>query len=258
MRPEAATLSQKRSLTTTVAHELAHQWFGDLVTPAWWDDIWLNEGFASWLSNKIVGQYHPEWKVNISELNNSQGAMATDELISSRKVRQPVLSNDDITNAFDHITYRKGAALLDMFESYMGPAAFQKRIRRYLRRYSWGSATSTKLLETLAGNNTAVALAFSSFLDQAGVPLITLQLKCTGSSVRVELSQQRFLPYGSQGSIKQLWQIPVCIRYASNENSSRVCTLMRKKTANVLLPAVQGCPRWIYANAGGNGYYRVF
>ena len=103
------------------SHELAHQWFGDLVTTAWWDDIWLNEGFASWMANKIVNQYHPEWKMNLRELNGYQGAMDNDALVSSRKVRQPIESNDDIANAFDTITYNKGSALLNMFESYYGP-----------------------------------------------------------------------------------------------------------------------------------------
>src|SRR3989441_32861 len=125
-KPEETTLGRKRGVTSVMAHELSHQWFGDLVTTAWWDDIWLNEGFASWMANKIVNQYHPEWKMNLRELNGYQGAMGTDELVSSRKVRQPILSDDDIANAFDNITYNKGSALLNMFESYIGPEKFQE------------------------------------------------------------------------------------------------------------------------------------
>src|SRR5207302_7738424 len=99
--PAGGSLESRRGAFNILAHELAHQWFGDLVTTAWWDDIWLNEGFASWMANKIVNEYHPEWKMNIGELNSYQRAMDTDALVSSRKVRQPILSNDDIANAFD-------------------------------------------------------------------------------------------------------------------------------------------------------------
>ena len=177
-KPEEITLDWKRTPTSVIAHELAHQWVGDLVTTAWWNDIWLNEGFATWMANKIVNQYHPEWKMNLSELNGYQGAMGTDELVSSRKVRQPILSDDDIANAFDNITYNKGSALLNMFESYIGPEKFQEGIRRYLRKYAWGNATSEQFMEALSGNDQAVGRAFSTFLDQAGVPLMTVQLQC--------------------------------------------------------------------------------
>src|SRR5439155_13076918 len=99
----------------------------------WWDDIWLNEGFASWMGNKIVNDYHPEWKMNVGELNGYQGAMCTGELVSARRVRQPILSNNDSANAFDGITYNTGSALLNMVESYLGPDKFREGIRRYLR-----------------------------------------------------------------------------------------------------------------------------
>ena len=161
---------------SVASHEMAHQWFGDLVTTAWWDDIWLNEGFASWMANKIVNQYHPEWQMNISELNGYQGAMDNDALVSARQVRQPIESNDDIANAFDGITYNKGSALLNMFETYMGPEKFREGIHRYLMKYEWKNATSAEFLAALAGDDSNVASAFSSFLDQPGVPLVTAQL----------------------------------------------------------------------------------
>jgi alanyl aminopeptidase len=171
-------------------------WFGDLVTAAWWDDIWLNEGFASWMANKILNQYRPEWKMNISELNATEGAMGTDGMVSARKVRQPIGSNDDIANAFDGITYNKGSALLNMFENYMGPEPFQEGIRRYLTQYAWKNATSTEFLAALGGANQSISTAFSSFLDQAGVPLLSMQLDCGGGRTQLDLSQERFLPMG--------------------------------------------------------------
>ncbi|HEY3625797.1 MAG TPA: M1 family aminopeptidase [Terracidiphilus sp.] len=257
MKPEDATVVRKRELVSVVAHELAHQWFGDLVTTAWWDDIWLNEGFASWMANKIVNEYHPEWKMNIDELNGYQSAMSTDALLSSRKVRQEIKSNDDIANAFDDITYNKGSALLNMFESYLGPQTFQARVRQYLEKYSWGSATSAQFLAALSGDSPTTGQAFSTFLDQAGVPLITPKLTCNGQSAELELTQRRFLPRGSQGSSDQLWMIPVCVRYPGAGGDQRTCSLMQKKSESMALTRTSGCPAWVYVNADQAGYYRV-
>jgi alanyl aminopeptidase len=261
MKSDEATLRQKREANSVMAHELAHQWFGDLVTTAWWDDIWLNEGFATWMANKIVNQYHPEWEMNIGELDGYQGAMGTDELVSSRKVRQEILSDDDIANAFDGITYSKGSALLNMFETYMGQEKFQAGVRAYLKKYSWGNATSADFLASIGGSDPAIAKAFSSFLDQPGVPLVTAHLSCGGGSAQLQLTQQRFLPRGSAGSADQLWDIPVCVRYTtgSNNNSKdeRQCTLVTTKSATLRLDQAKGCPAWTYANAGEAGYYRV-
>ncbi len=256
-KPEDMTLQWKNLSNSVIAHELAHQWFGDLVTTAWWDDIWLNEGFASWMANKSVNEYHPEWKMGLSELNGYQKAMTTDALVSSRKVRQPILSDDDIANAFDDITYNKGSALLNMFESYIGPEKFQQRIQQYLHKYAWANATSAQFLESLGGNDPAIGRAFSTFLDQAGVPLVTVRLQCDTGKAKVQLSQERFLPRGSQGSSKQTWNIPVCFRYPVGSESLRSCTLMADTTATVDLPGATSCPTWVYANADAAGYYRV-
>jgi cytosol alanyl aminopeptidase len=256
-KPEEMTLQWKTLSTSVIAHELAHQWFGDLVTTAWWDDIWLNEGFASWMANKIVNQYHPEWKMGLNELNSYQDAMTTDALVSSRKVRQPILSDDDIANAFDDITYNKGSALLNMFESYVGPEKFQERIRQYLHKYAWSNATSAQFLESIGGGDQAIGRAFSTFLDQPGVPLVTARIQCVTGKSKVQLSQERFLPHGSQGSSKQTWNIPICFRYPVGSESRRSCALMTEATAAVDLAESTSCPTWVYANADAAGYYRV-
>ena len=251
------TLRRQRGWVGVASHELAHQWFGDLVTTAWWDDIWLNEGFASWMANKIVNKYHSEWKSNISELNGYQGAMDNDALVSARQVRQPIESNDDIANAFDSITYQKGSALLNMFESYMGPGKFREGVRRYLQKYEWKNATSAEFLAALAGDDSRVASAFSSFLDQPGVPLLTAQLECQGDTAQLDLSQQRFFPLGSTGTATQLWKVPVCVRYPAGESEARQCTLLEQKSAELKLSKASACPGWVEANADANGYYRV-
>ncbi len=256
-KPDQDTLGRQRGWVSVASHELAHQWFGDLVTTAWWDDIWLNEGFASWMANKNVNQYHPEWKTNISELNAYQGAMDNDALVSARQVRQPIESNDDISNAFDSITYNKGSALLNMFESYLGPDKFRNGIRRYLQKYEWKNATSAEFLSALAGDDSSVALAFSSFLYQPGVPLVTAQLECNGGAARLDLTQQRFFPLGSAGTENQIWKVPVCVRYPAGAGEARQCVLLDQKSAELELSKATGCPGWVEANADADGYYRV-
>jgi cytosol alanyl aminopeptidase len=256
-KPDEDTPGRQRGRVSVASHELAHQWVGDLVTTAWWDDIWLNEGFASWMANKIVNQYHPEWNMNISELNGYQGAMDNDALVSARQVRQPIESDDDIANAFDSITYQKGSALLNMFESYMGPEKFRDGVRRYLLKYEWKNATSAEFLQALAGDDSSIVSSFSSFLDQPGVPLVTAQLECNGSAPQLGLSQQRFLPLGSTGTANQLWKVPVCVRYAAGAGDARECTLLDQKAAELPLSKASACPGWVEVNANADGYYRV-
>ena len=256
-KPDQDTPERQRGWVSVASHELAHQWVGDLVTTAWWDDIWLNEGFASWMANKNVNAYHPEWKMNVSELNGYQGAMENDALVSARQVRQPVQSNNDIINAFDGITYNKGSALLNMFESYMGPEKFQQGIHRYLLKYEWKNATSAEFLAALAGDDRTIAAAFSSFLEQPGVPLVTAQLECHDGAAQLDLTEQRFFPLGSSGAAPQLWKVPVCVRYAAGTGSARECTLLEQKSAELHLTQTTGCPGWVEANDGANGYYRL-
>jgi alanyl aminopeptidase len=256
-KPDQDTPGRQREWVSVASHELAHQWVGDLVTTAWWDDIWLNEGFASWMANKNVNKYHPQWKMNISELNAYEGAMDNDALVSARRVRQPIESNDDIANAFDGITYNKGAALLNMFESYMGAEIFQQGIHRYLLKYAWKNATSAEFLAALAGDDSNLASAFSSFLDQPGVPLVTARLECRDGSAQLDLTEQRFFPLGSSGAAPQLWKVPVCVRYPAGTGEARECTLLEQQSAELRLTKTTGCPAWVEANDGANGYYRV-
>src|SRR5262249_19026631 len=119
-----------------MAHELGHQWFGDLVTLGGWDDVWLNEAFATGMGDKRVQRAHPEWRYDISRLHDGMGAMNLDGLVSARKIRQEIATNDDIQNAFDGITYEKGATVIGMFEQYLGAEAFRKGIHDYLAAHA--------------------------------------------------------------------------------------------------------------------------
>ncbi|MGA3042443.1 MAG: M1 family metallopeptidase, partial [Bryobacteraceae bacterium] len=178
--PVQDSINRQRGYASIMTHEMAHQWFGDLVTTAWWDDIWLNEAFASWMDDKILRHWKPEWNTVIDEQNMRMGAMGSDGLVSARKIRQPIESNDDIANAFDDITYSKGESVIGMFENWMGEEAFRSGVQRYIRQYSWRSSTAADFLDSLSSaGGRPVGRAFSTFLDQAGVPLVSVGLNCS-------------------------------------------------------------------------------
>jgi alanyl aminopeptidase len=171
--PKKPSWRQRRSFVGVTAHELAHQWFGDYVTMAWWDDIWLNEGFATWLGNKIVARFKPAWHDELGELDLRMGELEADSVVSARKIRQPIEKLDDIYNAFDGITYTKGAAVLNTFEQYVGPDVFQTGVREYLKSRAWGNATSTDFVAAVS--------------KAAGKDLVTLM-----EAARVAIPAQRF------------------------------------------------------------------
>jgi alanyl aminopeptidase len=256
-KPATDTVSRQRGYASVAAHELAHQWCGDLVTTAWWNDIWLNEAFATWMSTKILAEWHPEWNSRVSAVQAKLGAEGQDSLISSRKIRQEIVSKDDISNAFDGITYQKGAAVIGMFENYMGADNFKRGIQAYMKHYSFKNATAGDFLDSIStAGKKNVTQAFSTFLNQAGVPLVALSLDCKKGAPVVHLEQQRYLPLGSKGSAEQTWQIPVCIRYGAGTTGETECTLLTQPSADWTLKA-STCPTWIESNNNAEGYYRT-
>ncbi len=240
------------------AHELAHQWFGNLVTMPWWDDIWLNESFANWLAQKIAFQLRPEYHHDRDTVQGGLRAMGGDSLASTRRVREPVHHNRDVMSAFDGITYAKGGMLLSMFEAYLGPEAFRDALRRHMQRFARGNATSRDLILTLTDGHpeaTRLQAAFASFVDQPGVPLVHVDLVCAADEARVELRQERYLPLGSTSTAAQRWIIPLCLRYADGDGSRRQCQLLEGAEAEFALDA-KTCPAWVMPNADAAGYYR--
>lgn len=249
-RAGADTPQFRRRAANVQAHEFAHLWFGDLVTNAWWDDIWLNEAFATWMTPKIVEQFAPAWGIPAERTAQLIEAMEADSLVSARRIRQPIETVGDIKTAFDGITYQKGAAVIGMFEQWVGAQPFRKGVTRYLNQYADANATAKEFLAAISAEaGKDVAPAFSTFLDQGGLPLVSAKLACDGGKGKITLSQARYLPLGSGPSRDQLWQIPVCVR--SNLGSS--CTLLTAKTGEL---ALDGCPQWVMPNAGASGYYR--
>lgn len=253
----SAPEDQRRAFTSVMAHELAHQWFGNLVTMPWWDDIWLNEAFATWMAAKIVAETHPDMNALIGQLAGVHHAMGQDSLASARQIRQPIESDHDIRNAFDAITYQKGGGVLSMFEQWVGEDAFREGIRVYLRQHRFGSATSDDLLHALseaAGRD--VATPFRTFLEQPGVPLIEARLMCEDGPPRVAITQSRYTPIGSSAARERSWIVPVCVAYPVGRDRAVTCELVSEASAEIALSDAERCPAWLMPNAGARGYYR--
>ena len=183
----------------------------------WWDDVWLNESFATWMATRTVGTLQPDRRPELFQQDRTLAAMEQDSLSATRRIREPVVTSTDIASAFDRITYAKGAAVLSMFERYLGAERFRNGIRAYLRRHAKGNATSADLVASLAAQSSdpkALRLAIGSFLDQPGVPLPKVALDCPGGAApQLRIAQSRFLPVGSAASSAGTWQIPVCVRW---------------------------------------------
>jgi len=240
------------------AHELAHQWTGDTVTTEWWNDIWLNEAFATWMQQKVTMEVHPEYRADLDRVDGAQGAMSNDSLVSARSIRQPITGNGDIMTAFDGITYQKGASVIAMFENYVGEKTFQKGMRAYIQKQKFGNATADDLVSsiaTAADKGDAFKHAFKSFLDQSGVPYITTKLEQKDGKTVLHLSQSRYLPIGSTGDAQRIWGVPVCVRYGTADGSKVSCEMLDQASGSMEL-AGAGKPTWIMPNANASGYYR--
>ncbi|OOG63967.1 aminopeptidase [Rhodanobacter sp. B04] len=240
------------------AHELAHQWTGDTVTLEWWNDIWLNEAFATWMQQKVTMQVHPEYRADLDRVRGVQGAMSSDSLVSARKIRQPITGNGDIETAFDGITYQKGAGVIAMFENYVGEKTFQKGMQAYIQQHKFGNAVASDLvgaIATAAGKGDAFKHAFNSFLDQSGVPYVQTRLEQKDGKTVLHLSQSRYLPVGSSGDAKRIWGVPVCVRYGTADGSKVSCDMLDQATGSMVLADASN-PTWIMPNANASGYYR--
>lgn len=247
----ASSIAVQRSNAHVIAHELAHQWFGNFVTLAWWDDIWLNEAFASWAQTRVIEEIRPDLNATVDARGAADWVTGEDSLVSVRQVRQPVLSKGDIITAFDGITYTKGASVIAMFESYAGKDAFQQGVREYLRARAHGTATAADLLAALSKTSGKdISTPFSTFLDQPGVPFVQAKLVCDAKGAQLELSQSRYLPVGSTGDRDKTWQLPVCAR----AGTATSCALLSERTGALALGAQ--CPKVLMPNADGLGYFR--
>ena len=243
---DKASTSQKRTFGMVVAHELAHQWFGDLVTPAWWDDIWLNESFANWMGFRIGNAWRPDLNIGAGALEEGFGAMNIDALIAGRPIHQPIQKNADIDAAFDTITYGKGGHVVAMIAAFMGDTRFRDGVRGYMAKHRYGNATSADFFGAMAdaAGDPRILSAMQSFTDQQGVPLVTF---AGGRNGAWTVTQSRYVRLGTPAPATQ-WGIPLCAR----QGDDRQCALMTGPTMKLTLKGKGP----VMPNAGGTGYYR--
>ncbi|HSO41058.1 MAG TPA: M1 family aminopeptidase, partial [Labilithrix sp.] len=253
--PARASVGSRRSQAVVVAHELAHQWFGNLVTAAWWDDLWLNEGFATWMESRIVELWRPSFGARNDAVLSRLGVMDVDSLASARAVRQRVVTTSDANEAFDGITYEKGGAILGTIESWVGAETFRRGIHDYLTENAFQSVHAERLFSTLdrvSGKD--VTHMAATYLDRPGVPEVTAHLECDpGSRWHMELGQEPWRPLGSKVPEDQerSWVVPVCV-LAQGEKKP-VCAELAHGAPSLV--AGRRCPAWIHPNADAS-YYR--
>ncbi len=254
---ERTSLARRRGVLTTHAHELGHQWFGNLVTPIWWDDIWLTEAFATWISYKTMHAVDPEGGFDRSATRAALGAMGADSLAAARQIRNPIERNADILDGFDAITYRKGGGVLSMFENYLGEEQFRDGMRLHMRRFEDGVADVDDFMQSLAdgsGEDTVVD-AFRSFIFQPGIPLLDVQISCAEDGANeVSISQSRYAPLGSDIDPSAQWIVPFSMTVADDVATRPVSGLL--DGADNAIALTGACPNWVMPNAGGAGYWR--
>jgi len=250
--PAISTQADRQNIYTTVAHEMAHQWFGDLVTMSWWDDLWLNEGFASWMEGRATEHFHPEWNSHLGAISGREYAMGLDSLATTHPVVQHVETVDQASQAFDAITYQKGQAVIGMLEAYVGPEAWREGVRAYIKANAHGSTQTDDLwraVEAAAGKPiTAIA---HDFTLQPGIPLITVEAgACAAGKTPVTLTQGEF-SRDKPTKTPLAWRVPVSAQVAGSSTVAK--TLVEGGKGSV---SVDGCGP-VIVNAGQAGYYRV-
>jgi alanyl aminopeptidase len=257
------SIGGRRLVSEAVAHELAHQWFGDLVTMQWWDDLWLNESFASWIGDKVVDQWQPGSHARLRALSDKTRAMGEDSLSSAPKIRNPIRSTNDLGALNAAIIYDKGKAVLSMVERWLGEEPFRDGIRRYLKKYAWGNVTARDLYGSLgeASQGRNVTEVMETFTDQSGVPFVSAELTCPkGAAPSLRLRQREYLTLDRTSSNAKLWKVPVCAAYEAGGKMRSACKVLGSAEDVMELPASGGpaaCPSFVYANQDEAGYYRL-
>jgi aminopeptidase N/puromycin-sensitive aminopeptidase len=246
---KTASLGQKKEVASVVAHEMAHQWFGDMVTMQWWDNIWLNEGFATWMETKPIAEWHPEWHYALDDAAGLDGTLNLDSAPTTHAIRAKADTPSEINEMFDGISYGKGGAVLAMVENYLGKETFRQGVHNYLEAHLYANATAEDFWNAQTANShKPVDKIMDSFVAQPGVPLITFTGDGKG---KVEAAESRFYlnpGVGTPSATAQTWTIPVCFKAETKD-----CELLSGASGTLKVPASP----FLFADAGGKGYYRA-
>ncbi len=249
---KTASLDVQKRVAEVITHELAHQWFGNWVTMVWWDDLWLNEAFATWMAYKIVDAWRPEWRLWLDFDVGTASAQHLDALRSTHPIRAEVRNADEATESFDVITYEKGGAVLRMIEGFLGADRFRDGIRAYMKKFGQKNAVADDLWAALseASGQPVVELA-NAWIRHEGFPLVSVAL----DGHRLTLTQRRF--FSEPGvSAEGLWPVPMVLKFADEAGVHEQRVLFRDAKTELSLQA-KGKVRWVVANADNSGFYRV-
>ncbi len=256
--PATSSDKTKQTVFEVIAHEMAHQWFGDLVTMAWWDNLWLNEGFASWMGSKCTAHFNPQWDVWLRMSTprdpsrragfDKETAMEGDARSTTHPIQQKIANEAEANSAFDDITYKKGESFIRMLESFLGPDVFRDGIRKYIAAHKYSNATTADLWKALGeASGKPVADIAAAWTEQPGFPLIVVTRE---DGAKMKLTQERFTVHFPDPPPLQ-WDIPITYQLIGDSEAS---LLMTKKTAEIPnVPVDQG----LKLNVDGAGNYRV-
>lgn len=245
------THAELERIADVVAHENAHMWFGDLVTMSWWNGLWLNEAFATFMEMLAVDDWKPEWKRWESFAVARAAAFSVDGLVSTRAIEYPVRAPKDADAMFDILTYEKGASVLRMLEQHIGPTVFREGVRQYLRTHAYGNADTKDLWTALgAVARQPVPELMDGWIFQPGFPLVTAERQ----GQKLTLSQQRFTYLQQESGTDQLWQIPIQIRLCLGDRTEHRRVLLTQRETTIDLPVGVTA---LVINEGGPGFYRV-
>jgi aminopeptidase N len=244
--PKTASVGAKKEVALVIAHEMAHQWFGDLVTMQWWDNLWLNEGFATWMENKPVAALHPEWNIDQAVAGGVDSTLNLDAQPTTRAIRAKAETPDEINQMFDGIAYGKASDVLLTVENYLGPETFRKGVHNYLAAHRYANATAEDFWNAqTAASHKPVDKIMESLVAQPGAPILTFGEPANGS---VSVSQKRFfLSPSIQPDPAQKWTLPVCFKVKTGQG----CQVLTPADSALQAPA----SGLFFANAGGTGYY---
>ena len=246
---KTASINARKMVDIVIAHEMAHQWFGDLVTMQWWDNVWLNEGFATWMENKAVAAQHPEWNIDQSVAADLDNTLNLDAQPTTRAIRARADTPDEINQMFDGIAYGKASDVLLTVENYVGEETFRKGVHNYLTAHLYSNATAEDFWnEQTATSHKPVGKIMEGLIAQPGVPIINF---ADPAGAKVAVTQKRFfLSPSIQTGAGQRWTLPVCFRSTGGRQD---CSVLTTEATSLNVP--QG--KLFFANAGGKGYYRT-
>ncbi|MGV7119261.1 M1 family aminopeptidase [Sphingopyxis sp. 550A] len=252
--PKITSEATRQDIYAVQAHEVAHQWFGDLVTMAWWDDLWLNEGFASWMETKASDHFHPDWQPLLGRVGGREAAMGLDAFATTHPIVQTIRTVEDSNQAFDAITYQKGEAVITMLEAYAGADKWRDGLRAYMAQHKYGNTRTDDLWNAVeAAGATGLTAIAHDFTGQPGIPLLRVgAIACTGGTTTVQVTQSEF-SRDRKDSIDaegRRWQVPVLARAGDGAVARQVIT---GGAGTLTLP---GCGP-VLINAGQAGYYRT-